>query len=255
MDYPGNIRDQIHRPLAARQLWRDLIHQAADFAPYKVLCLPLAPQVSADARARLAAWVRAGGTLILGPLTGHRSDEFTAFTDREFGGFEDLIGGDSLLRHTVQWLEDVVRVVFADSHAATCRTMSESYAPRAGATVLARWQGGYADGQAAVLDHRVGKGRVITLGAFLDADSYGRVVAQACSDAGIVPMAEADAKVVIAPRCDGQGRLAGWGLCNISDRTQEVRLPRGGSDLLTGKACPDGKLLLEPWCVALVAAG
>lgn len=257
MDYPSNIRDQIHRPLATRQLWRDLIHPTADFTPYRVLCLPLLPQVDAATRQRLDAWVRAGGTLLLGPLTGFRSDDFTAFTDHEFGGFEDLIGGDSLLRHTVQWLEDVVRVEFTDGalagHTARCRTMGDSFTPRPGTAALAYWRGGYADGQPAVLDHRHGKGRVITLGAVMDADSYGKIVAQACADAGIAPMAAADQKVVIAPRADAQGRLAGWGLCNISDQPQEVRLPKGGTDLLSGSSCPDGRVVLEPWGVALVA--
>lgn len=127
MDYASRFRDDWHGSLCRAQIWRDVVPEDADFAPYKVLALPMMPIVSESTRVRLKEWVRSGGTLLLGPLTGWRSEEYTAFTDREFGGFEELMGATSALRFTVQWVEDRVQIVFADGHKTRTKTMCDGY--------------------------------------------------------------------------------------------------------------------------------
>ena len=58
MNYADHFRDLWHGPLCAAHLWRDVIHESADYSPYKVICLPQMPIVSEASRARLAAWLQ-----------------------------------------------------------------------------------------------------------------------------------------------------------------------------------------------------
>ncbi len=237
MHYPNRFRDHVYLPLVQAQLWRDVIGEDADLAPYQVLCLPLLPIIRPQLRERLEAWVAAGGTLILGPLSGIRTPEFTIPTDQEFGGLERLIGATSALRFTVQWVEDRVQVVFDDQRRSPTKTLCEAYEPT-GATVMARYQGGYGDGLPAVLDHRFGDGRVITIGGILDDQTWAGIVTQACQDAGLQAIAEAPPQVVIVPRVDDNGRVAGHAIANLSEEPQTITLPAPGRDLLSGHSIP-----------------
>lgn len=231
--YEGRWRDDAYLPLAHAHLWRDVIGVDADLSPYRVLCLPYAPMLGADFRRRLAAWVRAGGRLLLGPLVGYRSEEFTAFTDREFGGLEDLIGGTSALRFTPHWVEDRIEVAFANGATTRTRTWCEAYAPTAG-TAIAHYRGGYGDGLPAVLDHRCGEGRVITLGGPVDAATYARLALELAAEVGIAPVASGPERVVVAPRAAADGVVAGWVVVNLRETAEVVTLPAGGVDVLDG---------------------
>lgn len=251
--YEPRWREDCYLPLARRHVWRDVIGEHADFTPYKVIVLPMMPIITADARRRLAGWVRAGGRLLLGPLVGARSEEFTAFTDREFGGLEELIGATSALRFTPHWVEDKVRVVFADGAESRTKTWCEAWAP-AGATVRAHYRGGYGDGLPAVLDHRCGQGRVITLGSPVDETTYARLALELMADAGVAPVAQGSGDVVVVPRGGTAAAPAGWALVNLKDAPQVVTLPGGGIDRLGGGRVA-GAVTLQPLQTLLVERG
>lgn len=235
MRYENRFRDDVHAPLQRAQIWRDVIAEQADFSPYKVLCMAFQPFARMETLDRLKTWVAKGGTLILGPLSCFRTEEFTVPHPEEFGGFEQLIGGRSALRFTVQWVEDTVTVDFPDHGSTRTRTLCEAYEPDQGTSVIAHYRGGYGDGLPAALDRRFGKGRVITLGCMVDADCWTSIVRDACREHGIFPMAEIeppDANVVLVPRGD-----SGWALANLENRAIHVLLPNGGTDLMTGESC------------------
>src|SRR5215218_8229971 len=85
-------RDEFYLPVARAHYWRDLIDQTADFCPYHAIIMPLVPIVFRPTRERLKEWVEGGGCLLIGPMTGHRTEEYTAWTDQAFGGLEELMG-------------------------------------------------------------------------------------------------------------------------------------------------------------------
>jgi beta-galactosidase GanA len=252
MRYEERIRDDLLVPLSRAHWWRDAVSFEADLSGYRVLVLPYAHILPEATRRRLAAWVEAGGRLILGPLTGYRSSEYTAFTDRAFGGLEDLIGADAALRFTNQWMEDRVRIVFADGRESRTRTWAEAWEPHPGTEVLARWRDGYGDGLPAIVSHRHGAGEVITLGGMVESALWVELIASACLAAGLKPEASGDPSVVVCPRCDASGTTVGWGLVNLTEQPARIRLPRGGRDLLSGIGMAD-EAVLEPLQVRLVA--
>lgn len=239
MGYEQRWREDFHLPLLHHHIWRDVISDLAPLDGYQLVIIPHLPVVPAPLRARLAAFVAAGGHVILGPYTGHRTDEFTAFLDRDFGGLEDLCGADSALRFTAHWVEDKVALDFADgSPAGRTRSFAEAWTPRDAATeVVARYRGGYADGLPAIVRRRHGKGQVTLVGCRLDAASRWRLTQHHLDALGIAPLAAGDAEVLVAPRATADGHIAGLGLVNLRPEPRRVTLPAAGTDLLTGQPC------------------
>jgi beta-galactosidase len=257
MRYEARMRDDFYGPLQRAQLWRDIISETADLSPYRLVCMPMQPFARKESLDRLKRWVAAGGTLVLGPLSCFRTEEFTVPHPEEFGGFEELIGGRSALRFTAQWVEDQVEVVF-DAHGATrTRTLCEAYEPGPDTRVIARYRGGYGDGLPAALEHAYGSGRVITLGCMVDEARWTALVKEACAACGIGPLVQVDppdARVVAVPRGgDHPGNVVGWALANLEARPVTITLPRGGYDVLAGEPCP-AEVPLPSFGVRLVLA-
>jgi beta-galactosidase GanA len=254
MQYLTRWRDDHHLPLVRAHVWRDVVGEAADFGPYKVLLAPLAPILREETRARLRAWVAAGGRLVLGPLTGYRTEEFTAFRQREFGGLEDLIGATSSLRFTVHWVEDRVEAAFEDGSTTRTRAWCEGYAPTTGRPI-ARYAGGYGDGHVAAVENRFGRGAVITLGCMVSPEAYLGLVRRLMGEAGAGPVASGSGDVLVIPRAEpGSREVAGYGVVNLVEEERRVTLPAAGTDLLTGRpAGPD--LALAPLEVLIVRIG
>jgi beta-galactosidase len=236
MEYPVRWRDDYYLPLVRSHIWRDVIHQSADFSRYKVLCVPMMPMVAEDTNKRLAQWVRAGGKLLLGPLTGIRTPEMTMPRENEFCGLEELIGARSGLRFTVNWQEELVKVAFADGPDSPTRNWCEGFELTDG-EAIAHYEGPgtYGHGQIAAVRNRFGDGEVVTLGCQVSPASYTRLVSDLMGNAGVEPLATGSENVVVVPR----GRLAdkpsGYGVVNLSEQPQSVTLPAGGIDRLTGR--------------------
>jgi beta-galactosidase GanA len=218
--------DEFYAPLARRHYWRDVIDQTADFCPYYVILMPLLPIVFRPTKDRLKQWVEEGGCLLLGPFTGHRTEELTAWTDQEFGGLEELMGGT--------WSRDVgpgEPVTFAEQ-AVPARTKGRGYAltPTTGQAIAT-----YADGTAAALIHKLGEGTVISLAARLDDPAYMRFVETLCDIASIKPLASGSPDVAVLPAMNPDGSIAAYGLINLSDAEQTITLPQHGRDRLSGR--------------------
>ncbi|TVR44839.1 MAG: hypothetical protein EA402_05925 [Planctomycetota bacterium] len=231
--YETRIRDDYHLPLVRNHLWRDIIGVDADLSRYRVLILPHLPILPAATRQRLEEWVAAGGRLLLGPMVGTRKDDMTTWTDQEFGGLEKLIGGVSSARFSPHWVEDSVEILFDDDHSTNPRIWCEGFEPTS-AQVRATYHGGWGHGHAAVLDHRFGEGRVITVGAASDEATYLKLVRELCADCDLGPVADGGDRVLVIPRVDAEGHTVAYAVVNYGKQAEQITLPSGGTDLLTG---------------------
>jgi beta-galactosidase GanA len=234
MAYPRRWCDDYYLPLLRQHLWRDVVHDGQDFAPYKVLLAPHMPILAEDTRRRLKEWVAQGGRLLLGPLTGYRTEEFTVSREHEFNGLEELMGAESALGFTVQWVEDRVKVDFGDGLTTPTRTWCDAFHLTTGAA-LGHYRGGYGDGRVAAVRHNFGRGTVITLGCRVSEAVYLKLVRALMDETGLAPLAAGAPEVLIAPRAGADGKLAGYGVVNLSEAPREVTLGARGRDLLTGR--------------------
>ncbi|HSI34373.1 MAG TPA: beta-galactosidase [Tepidisphaeraceae bacterium] len=238
-DYETIWRDEFYLPIGRAHYWRDVIDQTADYCPYHVVVMPLVPILHKQTLERLKEWVEEGGCLLIGPLTATRGTDYTAFTDHAFGGMEELIGGTSAVRFPTQGVEHEVTVAFeGDGEGMKTHPtgLCEAFDPTT-AQVIARYHGGYGAGHAAALIHKVGQGTVITMGCRVaDEGAYMALVRRLCETAGVLPLAEGSGHVAVFPRMNPDTSIAAYGLVNLSQAEQEIRLPEGGTDRLTGRA-------------------
>ena len=250
MNYSSLLRDVFHRTLLRNHIWRDVVAWDADWEHYQVILAPCLPIMPGELRHRLADWVRGGGRLMLGPFSGTHTHDMTVWRDQEFGGLEELMGAASAMRFTAQALEHEIKVVFDGDTFSRTRAWCEAFECD-GAGMLARYDGGYGDGLAAVIEHAYGKGSVITCGCLLEEQALLRVIKRLTAEAGVEPVAAGAPDVVVVPRCVPGGRTAGYALANLSAHPQRIRLPSRGKDRLTAKeAAP--YFNLPPYDVALI---
>lgn len=248
--YEERVRDDYILPLIRNHWFRDIIHPSADFTPYKVLIVAHHPMLDDDARTRLHEYVEQGGTLIFGPLSGHRTTEFTSYTDKVFGGLEGLIGAESKIRFSPHWVETDITLWLPTGETSHPRFWCEGFEPTH-AEVLATYEGGWGSGSAAVLRHEVGRGVVYTLGCPLDEAAWLSIVEAACNHADVTPVAVGSDKVLVVPRANREGIRTGFGLVNYTKEPQRIALPESGIDLLTGEML-DGEFEMEPLGVRVV---
>jgi beta-galactosidase GanA len=247
-NYEQVWRDEFYAPVARQHYWRDVIDQNADFCPYHVLLVPLVPVLFPPTKERLKEWVEGGGCLLVGPLTGHRNEEFTAWTDQALGGLEDLLGATCTGAFPVQ---PGTKLVWGDTPpegdtpaegdaaanevpTSDPRGLGHGFTPAA-ARPLARYRGGHGDGQSAILMHKLGQGSVITLGCRVDPDTYLDLVHTLCELAKVEPLAKGSPDVIVLPRMKPDASIAAYGLVNPTDQPQKIQLPHPGTDRLTGR--------------------
>jgi beta-galactosidase GanA len=260
-EYEKVWRDDFYLPIAQSHYWRDVIDQTADFCPYHVIVMPLVPMVFRPTKDRLKEWVEGGGCLLIGPLTGHRTDEFTAWTDQEFGGLEELMGATCSGNFSTAEGEDGATILWGAENIAAPETTENpipSSSPRGlcygysatTAHVLARYRGG----DAAILMNKVGQGTVITLGARVDRESYLDLIHTLCELAKIEPLATGSAHVAVIPRMNPDTSIAAYGVVNLTSERQTITLTKSGADRLTGRTVGP-EIHLEPLEVMLVEVG
>jgi beta-galactosidase GanA len=232
--YGKQLLNDYYLPLRDAHYHRDIIHPGTPLEDYRLILCPMLPILPDDTRLRLTEWVEAGGHLILGPLTGYRTEEMTARTDAVFGELEDLMGAEAGTRFTPHWVEDTITVRFEDGMNCHPKFWCDAFEPQDGTEVLAHYEGGYGDGEPAVISRKRGKGRVVTVGCPLDQDCLIGLVKSLAEEVDLHPLIEAAPGVMAAPRVDETGALTGFGLLNSTRKHQQVVLHREGVDVLCG---------------------
>ena len=116
-------------------------------------------------------------------------------------------------------------------------------------TVLATYGNGLADGKPAIIEARTGKGKVVILGTDPGTEALGKLLLRLAGEAGIRPMAQGEAGVVVVPRAGGNA--SGWVVVNVTGTTKKISLESGSVDLLSGRE-QSGALELAPYDVMVL---
>jgi beta-galactosidase len=102
-----------------------------------------------------------------------------------------------------------------------------------GAEALGWYRGGPFAGAPAVSMHRVGSGKVFYVGTSLDDTGQNLLMGKVLAEAAVAPGMESPDNVEVVRRVhEGSDH---WFILNHGTTPQEVTLPTGGIDLLTGK--------------------
>lgn len=261
-EYANGIRyyqDWTYRfylPLHDHYLHRDVLMPGADIEDYQLLFLPIMPIIPDELRVRLKSWVERGGTLIVGPMSGYRSEYWTSFTDHAMGALNEWSGIEVESRIPIGTKRRPAEIpVFLDfateqkMESPEASLWSEALSSTAG-TVVARYRNGMHDGRPAIIENKVREGKVIVLGADPGRKAMGALLLKYAEELGIEPVLKGEAGLLAVPRMGN--RSQGLILDNISPEPHKVYLPKGlFKDILSGKEYADEQLI-QPYEVRVL---
>lgn len=195
----------IYRPFRTAAQGVAVISPMADLSLYRLVVVPSLNVLTPAEAEHLAAYVRGGGHLLLGPRTGQKDDSGTLLEARQPGPLRTLLGA-----HVDQFyvLDDPVALTGALGAGKASIWAEALIADVPGVEVLASYRdpGGWLDGKAAVVVRTVGKGSIGYVGAWLAPDRMAALARTMLSRARVTPIAAGtDPDLEIGAR-DGAGK-------------------------------------------------
>ena len=256
--YYAEWSERFYRPLQDAHLHRDVIPQDADFRGYKVIVAPMLPYVSEGTVLKLKEFVEAGGTLILGPMTGYRDQEWTAHTDHGMGRLEDWMGIAVEARVPLGGAsgDDArVELEFEDGSRSPVTLFGDTLRTDTG-RVLAKYRGGLVDSANAIILSDVGLGRVLLLGTDPGPTKLEELYRSVSEECGIQPVITGDKGVISVPRSRRDDRSdspvrSGTVLVSISSDERRVCIKDPSVDILTGREVK-GEIAISPYEVLIL---
>ena len=236
-------------------LHRDVIGPEMDFTDYKVLFLPLLPVIPETTRQKLKTWVENGGILIAGPMTGYRTEIWASFTDHAMGDIAEWSGIEVETRLPIGLKRRPAEVPVYLNYDASLNLekteatiWSEALSSEKG-KVLAQYETGMHDGLPAIIENKVGKGKVVILGTDPGRYVTGELLKKYAAEKGITPLATGDKGIVVVPR---KGTSEGMVLVNIFNEDKEITLKNGDyTDYHSNESVPSS-LSLKPYEVRIL---
>jgi len=260
-EYANNLRyydDWTYRfylPFHDHYLHRDVISPTSDLSPYNVVFMPLLPIIPDATRARLQEWVRQGGTLILGPMSGYRTELWASYTEHAMGDIAEWSGIDVTSRipiGTQRRPKEIPLMLGYDESLGyennEAGLWSEALVSPDG-KVLARYQNGMHEGEAAIVENTVGQGKVVVLGTDPGRDVVGKLWKKYAQEKDIKPILQGEPGVLVVPRGEkGEGLV----LVNINNATKSINLPGQGWQDIHSEEQMRGSISLKPYEVRIL---
>jgi beta-galactosidase len=220
---------------------------AANFNGYRVLLAPHLRVLDAALVQKFDAFVRGGGTLVVGAQTGLKDRHLHLVKSVQPGLLRKLAGVE--VDDWSQLVEKDERICTLDGAAVPMIGFVERLKCKQ-AEPIAHWQGDdplLADAPAITVNE-VDRGRVIYIGGYLDERGVAAIVKHLLADRKITAIVDAPAEVEVIARRSARWRYL-W-LLNHSAEPQFVERVTG-RELLTDSSI-DGSLKLKPHGVAIV---
>ena len=254
------------------------IHPADNLSPLKVLYVPHWVMWKPEWTPKVAAFVNAGGTLILSAMTGTRDiDNHIHRALAPGAGLAELAGvrvvefgrvaGPGASGLFPAW-PDRTNGAHAPAQVPAATSATRDYRMTIGnrefkaahlyemlelaedTQALGTWSNRFLAGSAAATSRQHGAGRVIYLGTYLTEDLVETLIDQVLSPAGVAPLiADLPPGVEVCVRQTTDRAL--WFVTNTTDMTQQISGAPVGFDLLGNTACT-GVLTLEPYGCAVI---
>ncbi len=227
----------------------DYVWPTTDFAGYKLIIAPHSAIITPAMAKKFTAFVKAGGTLVLGAQTGTMTIDLHLI-DQPAPGVMRTLAGIEVDEWTTLPLGEPRHVNFADGSTVALNTFVERLRLTT-AKPLATWAGTdpLLANSPAVTIRKSGKGQTIYFAGYALDPSLPALTAKWLELAGIKPIADVPPEVEILDRRAGNRRFIA--ILNYAKTEKTVTALPTGKDLLTGQKV-DGNFTLPPFGVAIV---
>ncbi|HET6455846.1 MAG TPA: beta-galactosidase trimerization domain-containing protein, partial [Armatimonadota bacterium] len=254
--YLPAILEKAYHPMIQAQLRPDVILPMADLEPYKMIFSPFLAALDEPRgiegkeglRKRLRAWIKAGGTWIVGPLADVRTMAGVKFTHSPYGSLEEWAG--VYCKYEIPGDPHEFGIRWNDGRESEGSVWYDGLELR-GAEALATYTNGPLAGLAAVTKCTLGKGQIIMLGTMPQPEDLKALLLSIAKEAGVTPVADASENLVVIPR-EGSG-IKGLVAIEVENRPATLTLPSPMTDLLTGKS-RKGKVEVPAYGVMVLKA-
>ncbi|HVI98982.1 MAG TPA: beta-galactosidase, partial [Sphingomonas sp.] len=227
-----------YRPFRVQAQGVAVVSPQADLSRFPLVVAPALNVMTEDEADRLAAYVRAGGHLVLGPRSGMKDDANALWPQRQPGPLEPLLGAEVEQFYA---LDEPVGLT-GEFGTGKASIWAEWLAPQAkDVRVRARYSdpGGWLDGKPAIVTRKVGKGSITYIGAWLDPELLAATAKALLADSGVAPIVPNAAPDLEIGERAGDGKRVLIAI-NHGDVAHPIALPEGAT-LITG-ALEDGRI-------------
>ncbi|HET9802652.1 MAG TPA: beta-galactosidase [Candidatus Acidoferrum sp.] len=210
----------------------DVVSANAPLDGYKLVVAPSLNVIPKELAEHLAAYVKAGGHLVLGPRSGMKDVHNELLPQRQPGFLADALGGRVEQYYALEKefpIEGELGSGTASIWAEQLKTAND------GVRVLLRYgkANGWLDQQPAAITRHLGAGTISYIGTILDDKTMGAAAQWMTSEARIKPiLASVPDGVEVSLRTDGKREAIV--LINFSQDAQTVALPKPMKQVLAG---------------------
>ena len=230
----------------------DMLWPTSDFDGYKLIVAPHLAMIDKPLLAKLTAYVKAGGTLVLGAQTGTMTTDLHLVQD-DVPAILNALAGLEVDDWTTLPAGEPRTAIWEDGRELALSTVVERLHLH-GAKPLAVWDGSdpLLERTPAVTLNKVGNGQVIYVGGYALESAVTMLAASLVKLTGITPIAEASDRVELIDRRSGKQRFIV--ALNFGKADEPVTSLPAGKDIFTDQAIEGGEFTLPPLSVAIFKA-
>lgn len=244
--YQPVLYEHFYRPLAERGIRVDVIAPRHDLANYNVIFSPLLPCLEEHGLAgRMEAWVRQGGTWIVGPLSDVR-DIHGSRTEKPFAHLEDW--ADVYRQFAAVPNADYPFRYTLDGRTFEALYWADAFRAKTDGVVAAYTDAYELSSLPVITEHTLGKGKIVLLGTVPSREAMDLLLQRYVPAACAVSPTACD-HVLAVPRKGND--LSGLVLVEYRNQPGWIDLPGPAVDVLTGTKM-EGRIQVPPYGVMVL---
>lgn len=242
----GELVETFYEPLVKAQYAVEVIDPSRPLDDYRVVISPFLLSLDeSGVRDRLKAWIQAGGTWVVGPMTDIRTRHGTKYTQSPFGVLEEWTGARCRWQIPGNIDEALFQVRWRDGSETGARIWYDVFDAPAGAEVLGVYTNDRLKDRTAAFSVPFGKGKIVVLGTVPTAASV-----LALLQPHLETWIEASDNLLVVKRTGKN--TAGLMIAELEGVPGKVVLNEKMTNLAKGLVMNPGTIAIEPYGVMVL---
>lgn len=238
-NYLGIIRE-LYRQILDMGFSRAVISEKSSIDGYKLVWTPFLPNISEQLINRLLEFTENGGCWITGPMTGHRTEDHNVPVNCALGRLEQMLNIETKFLYPMTGTGAVGNAFGVKSElgglGAVFQKQTEEH-------IVGIVEGGLTPGEPFIIEKKIGRGKVILMGAYPVGENGGSMVKEIvrhyAGQLEIRNIFHATAGTVVIRR---YGKITYYFIINMNGEGGRILLESDYLDVLTQEILPAGAI-------------